>query len=226
MSVCCLIRLPRLRSAQQKHSISFGTQKQFVRRVRDALVRNGYFPSFDEDPECLPKGEFFAPQIKTACELTGVAVLVLSAEFFTSKWPMIELSIFIREQKREEREGRGCMKIFPLFMGFSVKEFRNIQRQEYWQNKWNEMRIGDDRIVVLKEALKVLGGSNGLEYYGYKNGEEYVDSIMSSIFNLVTPDVKWDDFYVNGKSKLHQVLTEYLCRLRYSCKVCLLLFIC
>ena len=183
-----------------------------MRRVRDALERNAYCPFFDEDPECLPKGEFFSPQIKTACELTDVAVLVLSDEFFTSKWPMIELSIFIREQMR--REG---MKILPLFMGFSVKEFRNTERQEYWQNKWNELRIGDDDIDVLKKALKVLGGINGLEYCRYKNEEEYIESIMSAIFKLVTPDV-WDDSYVKGKSKFRQVLTENLYCLRYSCK--------
>lgn len=118
-----------------------------MRRVRDALERNAYCPFFDEDPECLPKGEFFSPQIKTACELTDVAVLVLSDEFFTSKWPMIELSIFIREQMR--REG---MKILPLFMKVSRLRSFEIQRGR------NISSAGSEKQYV-PLALEVLGSS-------------------------------------------------------------------
>ena len=134
---------------------------------------------------------------------------------------MIELAIFIKEQKRRKSlPDRKELKILPLFMGFSVEEFRNTERQTCWQNKWNEIRVGDDRIdvSVWKEALKVLGGTNGLEYCRYKNEEEYIDSIMSAIFKLVTPDLKWEDSYMKGKSKFHQVLSGNLCFLRCDCK--------
>jgi hypothetical protein len=205
-----------LESAQQKHEIFLshsGAQKAFVRRVQDALERNAYCPFFDEDPDCLPKGEPFAHRLKTASLLADVAVVVvvLSDDFFISKWPMIELAIFIKEQKRRKSSpDLKELNILPLFMGFS--EFRNTERQTYWQNKWNEMGVGDDRIdvSVWKEALKVLGGTNGLEYYRYKNEEEYIDSIISAIFKLVTPDLKWEDSYMKGKSKF----------IRYSQEIC------
>jgi hypothetical protein len=203
-----------LGSAQQKHQIFLshsGAQKAFVRRVRNALERNAYCPFFDEDPDCLPKGEPFAHRLKTASRLADVAVVVLSDDFFISKWPMIELAIFMKEQKRRKSlPDLKELNILPLFKGLSVEEFRKTKRQTRWQKKWNEMR--DDRIDVSewKEALKVLGGTNGLEYCRYKNEEEYIDSFMSAIFKLVTPDLKWEDSYMKGKSKF----------IRYSQEIC------
>jgi hypothetical protein len=201
----------RLGCGEQKHSIFLshsGAQKAFVRRLRNALERNAYFPFFDEDPDCLRKGEPFVQHIKDAARHADVGVVVLSDEFFNSKWPMIELAIFTEEQRRR-RSTLGCreLNIVPLFMGLSVEEFRNQDRRLGWFNKWHELGVTDSRIDASKweEALGVLGGINGINYSDFKNEEEFINSIVSAIFKLVPPDLKWEDTHVKGKLKHHQV---------------------
>lgn len=207
--------VPRLGYVRQEHSIFLshsGAQKAFVRRLRNALERNAYIPFFDEDPDCVPKGEPFVHRIKIACRQTDVAVVVLSDEFLESKWPMIELAIFVEEHRRR-RSVSECkeLKDFPLFLGLSVEEFRKRVNQTSWLHKWKELSAKDSRIDISEweKAVKVLGGHNGLEYCHYKNEEDYIDSIVSAIFKLVPPDLKWEDTHVKGKSKFHQVLSRH-----------------
>lgn len=195
-----------MESAEQKYSIFLsqsGAQKPFVRRVRNALVRNAYLPFFDEDPDCLPKGEPFVQKIKDASQLTDVAVVVLSDEFFKSKWPMIELAIFIKEQRRRSLPECKELKILPLLMGLSVEEFRNPERRISWLTEWKGLGTTDIVVSEWEGAVKVLGSHNGLEYWKYKNEEDYIDSVVSNFFKLVPPDLKWEDTDVKGKSKLH-----------------------
>lgn len=209
---------------EQKHSIFLshsGAQKPFVRRLRNALQQNAYLPFFDEDPDCLLKGEPFAQNLKVAARLTDVAVVVLSDEFFRSKWPMIELGIFIEEQLRR-RSVQGCkeLRILPLFLGLSVEEFRNEDKRLVWRNKWYELGATDSRIdVSLSEvALGALGGINGIKYGDFRNEEECIINITSAIFKLVPPDLKWEDRHVKGKLKFQKVLSKLsACRL-CSCK--------
>ena len=167
-----------------------GAQKAFVRRLRNTLESNAYLPYFDENPDCLRKGEAFAQHIKIACRLTDVGV-VLSDEFLKSKWPMIKLAIFVEEQKRRSVPECKELKILPLFFGLSVKEFPEPIRQSSWLQEWKELSCTDKRIdiSVWEEVVKVLGGHNGLEYCHYQN-EDYIRSIVSAIFNLVPPDLK------------------------------------
>ncbi|KAG0624136.1 hypothetical protein M758_3G226900 [Ceratodon purpureus] len=204
----------RLERTEQKHSIFLshsGAQKAFVRRLRDALVRNAYHPFFDEDPDSLPRGEPFVQHLKVAARLADVAIVVLSDEFLSSKWPMVELAIFIEEQMRRKSD-LGCrqLNIFPLFMGLSVEEFRNPERRLGWLNKWHELAATDTRIDASKweEALGVLGGINGVKYSDFKNEEQYINCIVSAIFKLVPPDLRWEDTHVKGKLKLHQAITN------------------
>ena len=195
-----------------------GAQKAFVRRLRIALESNAYLPFFDENPDCLRKGEAFAQHIKIASRLTDVGVVVVSGEYLRSKWPMIELAIFVEEQKRRRSVGE-CkeLKILPLFWGLSVKEFREAMRQSSWLQEWKELSCRDNRIDISawEEAVKVLGGHNGLEYCDYKTEEDYIGSIVSAIFYLVPPDLKLEDSHVKGKGRSHQVLWKAL-----SCEGC------
>lgn len=182
-----------------------------MRRLYNALEHNGYYTFFDENSDCLPGGEPFAPLIKDAARLANVAVVILSDEFFQSKWPMIELAIFVEEQCQREKSPK-CreLKILPLFMGLSVEEFRKSERERKWCEKWSEFAAADSRIEIAKwiQALKVLGRINGIERWKFRNEEEYIERIVSTICNLVPPDKRWDDSHVKGKSKFYQVLVK------------------
>ena len=57
----------------------------------------------DKDNESLPKGER-SPQLifiaRRECELV---VILMSDEYFTRKWPVLELATFVEEQKVRPR---------------------------------------------------------------------------------------------------------------------------
>ena len=82
---------------EPKHRIFLshsGFQKEFVWHLCEALQDRGHSPFFDKLPSSLPKGERFAELILEAAKQCEMAVVVVSEEYFTSRWPMIELHSF------------------------------------------------------------------------------------------------------------------------------------
>ena len=67
-----------------------GAQKDFVEELCGDLERHYHFPFFDRRPSCLPKGDRFPELILKAPQQCEMAVVVVSKDYFTSKWPMIE----------------------------------------------------------------------------------------------------------------------------------------
>ncbi|KAG0605641.1 hypothetical protein M758_9G076000 [Ceratodon purpureus] len=154
-------------TSQPKHKIFLshsGAQKYFVENLCKDLEDHHRFPFFDIRESSLPKGERFPEHIFEAAQQCNLAVVVVSEEYFTSKWPMIELVEFVRA-----KSGRNPnLKILPLFMGLSHSEFSDQTRQEGWFRKWAELAEEDrSRINVAewKEALKEVKAFNGMQFH-------------------------------------------------------------
>ena len=97
-----------------------GAQKNFVRHLYGELHRVHQLAFFDADDDSLRKGEAFPHQLFEAARQCHLAIVILSEDFFTrSKWPMLELNIFMEEKK----------KIFPSFYDLSVVNLRDETRQ-------------------------------------------------------------------------------------------------
>jgi hypothetical protein len=133
-----------------KHEIFLshaGKQKDFVAQLHVDLEARGYFSTFfDQSEQGLPKGKDFAPLIKEAAQLCEVAVVVLSEEFLSSKWPMIELAEFHGAQQA----GNQRLNMLPLFYKLSVGDLCNRSIRDRWMPKWRQYAIGDKRINMAK----------------------------------------------------------------------------
>jgi hypothetical protein len=142
-----------------------------------------------------------------AAQQCEMAVVVVSEEYFMSKWPMIELHVFMQAYKSNIR-----LKILPLFYGLSISEFHERERRERWFEKWETLAKGDaqGRIKVneWKDALNELGSFNGIEY-DQKSKEilAYRDHVVYNICFSIIPNIKWDDSFVQGKSNIWKVLS-------------------
>lgn len=68
-------------------------------------------PFFDQRNKSLPKGEEFPVRIFNAARKCVVAVVILSKEYVTSKWPMLELLTFVEAQKFTNPD----LKLLPVF---------------------------------------------------------------------------------------------------------------
>ncbi|KAG0623537.1 hypothetical protein M758_3G181400 [Ceratodon purpureus] len=182
-----------------------GAQKDFVEQLCQDLEKRYYFPFFDKRPSSLPKGERFPELILNAARQCEMAVIVISEEYFMSKWPMIELNTFVQTRLEVNLK----LKILPLFYKLLVDEFHNEKRREQWFGVWEDWAKVDERIKVdeWKKSLKILASFNGIECAGDLRAiEAYRENIVSNICTQVSPEIQWDDSHVQGRSNLCQEL--------------------
>jgi hypothetical protein len=208
-----MCREPRLESPdpslEPKHKIFLshsGAQKNFTWQLCEDLGNVNHFPFFDRRDDSLPKGEKFPPLIIDAAQKCRVAVLVISDEFFTrSKWPMTELNEFVKAQGSTNPD----LKILPLFLGITMEQFKEKERQDRWFGEWQKMAGAYGRIDVenWKVALsKIPGGINAMEYSGLAEGEvEFRKKVVKAICKLVPPNVMYDVSDIQSMERLCEV---------------------
>ena len=162
------------------------------------------FAIFDERPSSLLRGESITDVIKAAVAQCKMMVVVVSEEYFTSKWTMIELNGFVQATKGKD----NWKNIMPLFYGLNVDEFFESDRQENWFMTWETMAKVDDRIKVdeWKESLKRLSAFKGLVYDRSGGELAYREQIVSNICKAILSDPQYDEWHVSGRSKLYQVM--------------------
>lgn len=205
---------------QSNHKIFLshsGAQKDFVEQLCGDLERRHHFPFFDKRSSSLPKGERFPELILEAAQQCEMAVVVVSEEYFMSKWPMIELHAFVQARLKSNTK----LKILPLFYGLSVKEFGNKWKRGQWFQIWEDWAKVDSRINIdeWKDSVKVMASFNGIEYNpNTTTSVAYREDIVANICKEVLADIMWDDSHVQGRSKLCQVLlpTTITIYLNYS----------
>jgi len=190
-----------------------GAQKEFVEHLCKALEDRWHYPFFDRRHESLPKGEKFPKLIIQAAEQCEMLIVVVSNEYFMSKWPMIELNTFIKAHGLNH--GAKCLdggpKILPLFYGLSVIDLEDESTLKKWFQKWEALAKVDsnNQIVVSdwKYALNVLKSFNGVEYNKQmKEIVAYEDEIVTHVCKSIVPNMKWDDSHVQGKSSICKVM--------------------
>ena len=161
------------------------------------------YPFFDKRSDSLPKGELFPQHIFKAIQQCQVGVVVLSEEFFCSKWPMLELVEMFKTKKLNNRE----LKFMPIFLSISPNECCSRANRERWLSMWREWSQEDNRIKIEEwvEALKLLGPTNGFVYKVGLGEVKFRKKIVKEICKVVPPSVVWDDFHVQGRSRLCQV---------------------
>ncbi|KAG0601423.1 hypothetical protein M758_11G109500 [Ceratodon purpureus] len=198
------------RSVASGHSIFLshsGAQKNFVEQLCVDLESCNRSVFFDKRSDSLPKGEPFPQHIFNAIQECQVGVVVLSEEFFSSKWPMLEL---VAMSKRM-RLGNSRLRIMPIFLSMSPVECRDVTNHGRWLSTWCEWAQEDKRMDIeeWKEAVKLLGPMNG--FYKVGLGEvKFRKEIVKEICKVVRPTTTWDDSHVEGGSRLCKIICDKL----------------
>eukprot|EP01018_Ginkgo_biloba_P006351 Gb_41787 [translate_table: standard] len=110
---------------------------------------------FDKDWESLPKGREFSSLIFENARNCKVAILVLSDEFLTSKWPMLELEMIVEAKNFTNTD----VAILPLFYNISVGTLRQKLGNKF-KGKVFHVEFGRENFVKMqKQVLKVLTGA-------------------------------------------------------------------
>jgi hypothetical protein len=192
---------------EKKHKVFLshsGKDKAFVSHLDHRLRSVHHYPFFDMREDSLPLGDKIADIIFQASKQCRLAIVVVSDDFFMSKWPMLELASFVEAKDGVNHE----MKILPLFYRLTVAEFKDPERQRVWFEKWERLKEFDERVDKLswKNALRVLGGHNGAVYCGTGQTEdEFIENIIELVFRFVPPDILYDDSHVKGATHLRKV---------------------
>lgn len=165
------------------------------------LRRWDRYPFFDKDPDSLPIGEPFPGHIFEAIQHCEVGVVVLTEEFLSSKWPMVELVEMVRTIERRP----GQMRLIPIFLSISCTDLGDEKKLCGWKAKWENF---DKRTGVsdFESALKVVKATTGLEFNPGVGEVKLREEIVKSICNIVPPFHRWDDSHVQGRSRLNKVL--------------------
>ena len=187
-----------------------GKQKDFVEQLYLDLQRLDRYVFFDKDPNSLPIGEDFPRLIFKAIQQCHVGVVILSDEFFTSKWPMMELVAMVEEARKRE----FSFKIIPVFLHSLLQDIcEDSPKLIEWQSLWKKWALGNPKRINVKEwedSLKYLRSTNGLKYIVYdKLGEvRFREVIIDAICTVVPPEIKLEVSHIQGRSRICEVSGE------------------
>ena len=140
-----------------------GPEKSFVKELHKELQRVYHFGTFfDKDDDSLPKGEKFPERIFHAAKNCELAIVVMSDEYFSRKWPMLELKTFI-----EAQQTRPELKILPVFYKLSVEGFKQPKRQLSYERSWDchlsSCSTSKDANCQWEDASKLISSTNGIQ---------------------------------------------------------------
>ncbi|GLJ27278.1 hypothetical protein SUGI_0535490 [Cryptomeria japonica] len=152
-----------------------------VRELHKELTNKGVSCFFDEDPQSLPLAEKFPACIFEAAEECKVAVLVLSRDFIHSKWPMLELSAFLKAKNSGKNPH---MKILPLFFMISPNSLSEITEDN---QAWKDMGISDEIRAEWHYAIGEIRSISGLKFKHGENVVGFTDKVVKGICSLLFP---------------------------------------
>lgn len=173
-----------------------------MERLRDALVAANHFPFFDVDS--LPIASPFPARIQEAALGCQLGVVVLSHDFLTSKWPMLELGLFMSREPRPH--------ILPLFYQLSTEDLKLEENLSKWRAAWSKIASQERSagrnvdIESWEKAVKSLAAFNGMEYVAGTSEREYIQKIVAHICKCIPNRVRYDLPHIQGERRLAEVV--------------------
>ncbi|KAG0617225.1 hypothetical protein M758_5G174500 [Ceratodon purpureus] len=196
-----------------KHTIFLshsGNEKAFAEQLCEDLKRMNHYPFFDQDSDSLPKGDRFPSLIFSAVEQCLLAVVVLSEGYLSSKWPMLELSTFVKSMKG----GNPNLKLFPVFYKLSPSDITEKKVKKTWTKSWKtlvlEGKVSAEEISSWSDAVLELRAFNGLEFsklYGTSE-VKYRAAVVEEICNNVPPLMKYKTDDIRGCDRLCEITSR------------------
>lgn len=203
-------RIPSLEPHHKVFLSHSGYQKPFVEQLCEDLVAHTYIPFFDQRNDSLPKGEKFAKLIFDAARQCHVGVVVLSEEYLTSKWPMLELVEFCKAADEKRKAGDQFVRVLPLYYKLSIGQIKDDSNKTRWRKKWTSFAKKDKRIDLRdwENALKLLQDVNGISLPADGSEVSYRRDIVKKIWYLCPPHVPYDLDEKEGWERICKVSFE------------------
>ena len=180
-------------------------QKPFVEQLYKDLEALDYSVFFDQANHMLPKGQILNTHILDVAKRCHVAVVVLSREYFISKWPMLELAEFVRAMGSENKS----LTLFPLFYKASASDLSDKSIQDTWLPIWEKFRKDGARVDLedWAMAIQTLRRVNGLIFDG-SSEVKYRDAIVNAIVQIMPPNLLYDTSTIFGYDRICKVSTN------------------
>ena len=218
---------------QPKHKVFLShssAQKPFVEHLCEKLEECYRFPFFDKRRDSLPIGDDFSQLIFDAIRQCYIGVVILSEDFFTSKWPMMELVAMHDHVLDDARKGKSTFRIFPVFLYTSIKDLDDSIIRNRWLSCWKNFALENPKRVEVDKceaALNYLRLTNGLVYDRQgeakfkkfekfkklkkcKKFKNFEKEIVDEICKRVPADFMMDDSYIQGRGRICEVSRLWL----------------
>ena len=154
----------------------------------------------------MPKGEGFAELIFKEAERCSMAVVVLSPEYMTAKWPMMELHAFYMAQSSTRPE----LILFPAFYKLQPGDLSDKSKLDAWEEEWKKHQKEDisGRIDIesWRRAVQQLRGILGLRFSDFgKSKVSYRAGLVKEIYDKLKPCLGYDLSGIQGCNRLCEV---------------------
>lgn len=135
-----------------------------------------------------------------------MAVVVLSPEYMTAKWPMMELNAFYMAQSSTRPE----LILFPVFYKLEPGDLSDTSKLDAWEEEWRKHQKEDtlDRIDIesWRKAVRQLRGINGLRFSDFGGSEvSYRAGLVEEVYGKLKPCLGYDLSGIQGCNRLCEV---------------------
>ena len=122
-----------------------------------------------------------------------MAVVVLSPEYMTAKWPMMELNAFYMAQSSTRPE----LILFPVFYKLEPGDLSDTSKLGAWEEEWKKHQKEDTSgridIESWRKAVRQLRGINGLRFSDFGGSEvSYRAGLVEEVYGKLKPCLGYD----------------------------------
>ncbi|XP_050253164.1 disease resistance protein RUN1-like isoform X3 [Quercus robur] len=183
------------------------TFKNFTDHLYIALRQKGIITFRDDDDEILEQGKYISSQLLKAIEESKYAIIVLSTNYASSRWCLIELAKIVE-----------CMKVtglivLPVFYHVDPSHVRNQTGTvaEAFAKHEKDPKINIKDVQAWKDALKEVGNISGWHVNDSHESSD-IQQILKRIFSEL--NFKFSSIFPKGlvgmDSRVKEVLDSYL----------------
>ena len=135
---------------------SFDTCKNFTDHLYAALRRKGII-TFRDDDEILEQGKYISSQLLKALEESKYAIIVLSTNYASSRWCLIQLAKIV------EYIEEAKLTILPIFYHVDSSNVRNQMSTlvEAFEKHEKDPKINKEDVQAWKATLEEVGNISG-----------------------------------------------------------------
>ena len=135
-----------------------------------------------------------------------MAVVVLSPEYMTAKWPMMELNAFYMAQSSTRPE----LILFPVFYKLEPGDLSDTSKLGAWEEEWKKHQKEDTSgridIESWTKAVRQLRGINGLRFSDFGRSEvSYRARLVEEVYGKLKPCLGYDLSDIQGCNRFSEV---------------------